>query len=115
MSVVKHIHKLRRHKYPNKTVIFFCTLDCNYKVEAALSLGKEVLCNQCNEPFTMTEYTTKLSKPHCSNCGRKEVKDSDGKKYYISKREAKLIAATAADDVNNLRSRLDSLTKDEEI
>lgn len=117
VRMAKHLHKLKKHKYPNGTAVFFCTLpDCNYKVEAPLALGKEVLCNQCNEPFTMNEYTVRLTRPHCNNCGKKLVKTSTGDKVYVSKRSSGLLKEIAADDVNNLRSRLDSLTSiDEDI
>lgn len=118
MAKEKHIHKLKKHKYAKtNTSIFFCTLpSCHYKVEVPLALGKEAICNICDEVFIMNEYTLKLVRPHCSNCGRKEVKTSDGKKMYVNKRSSAVLQEVAANDVNNLRNRLDSLmTKDDEI
>src|SRR3970282_99899 len=108
-KAISHRHKLKKHRYPNGTAIFFCILpDCHFKVEAALALGKEVLCNQCNEPFLMNEYTIKLTKPHCLNCGKIAVKTSSGRNIYVNKRAPKILTEIAANDVNNLRSRLDS-------
>jgi NMD protein affecting ribosome stability and mRNA decay len=116
MSKEKHIHKLKKHKYPNGTAIFFCYLpDCHFKVEAALALGKQVLCTQCDEPFIMNEYTVRLTRPHCSNCGKRQIKNERGEKFYINKRAPNILREIAADDVNNLRNRLDSLVKDDDI
>jgi len=116
MALMKHIHKLKKIKYKNGNAIFFCTLpDCHYKIEAALALGKETLCNQCNESFLMNEYTCRLLRPHCNNCGRKEVKTNNGKKFYINKRSAGVLQELAASDVSNLRDRLDKISGDEEI
>lgn len=105
---MSHKHRLKKHKYPNGTAIYFCTLDCNFKVEAALALGKEVLCNICNEPFIMNEASLKLAKPHCINCGKIGVKDADGKTRYVNKRKAdtKILQTVAADTTNELKERL---------
>jgi ribosomal protein S27AE len=48
--------------------MYFCVLNCNYKVAPALSLGKEVLCNRCGEKFIMNEYSLRLALPHCEKC-----------------------------------------------
>jgi len=115
-KAISHKHKLKKHKYQNGTAIFFCILpDCHYKVEAALSLGKEVLCNQCNEPFIMNEYTIKLKRPHCVNCGKIAIKTSNGETIYVNKRGSKILSEVAANDVSSLRDRLDNLVKDEDI
>ena len=115
-KAISHKHKLKKHKYQNGTAIFFCILsDCHYKVEAALSIGKEVLCNQCNEPFIMNEYTIKLKRPHCVNCGKIAIKTSNGETIYVNKRGSKILSEVAANDVNSLRDRLDNLVKDEDI
>lgn len=64
-----HIHKLSRHKHKTGSVIYFCTLpDCNYKAAPALTLGKRSVCNRCGEPFILSAYAIRLSKPHCDNC-----------------------------------------------
>lgn len=113
---VKHTHRLQKHKYPNGTAIFFCTLpDCHFKVEAALALGKECICNQCGESFIMNEYTLRLKRPHCANCGKIKVTNANGEKIYVNKRNPAIMEVVAANDVSSLRERLDSLTKDDDI
>lgn len=109
MAVKNHVHRLKKFKYKTGVAVFFCTLDCNYKIEAPFALGKETLCNICNEPFIMNEYTIKLTKPHCANCGRKEVK-VDGKKFYIRKVKSSLLAEMAQEESSNLKDRLEKIT-----
>ena len=106
MPVMNHIHKLKKHKYKTGAAVYFCVLDCNFKVEAPLALGKESLCYICNEPFIMTEASLRLVKPHCSNCGRREVKDADGKKHYVRKVGTRILSKVAADSAKDLRERL---------
>lgn len=119
MSTKEHLHKLKRHVYPNGTKVYFCTNNCNFKVDVAFALGKEVLCNICDTPFTMNEYSIKLAKPHCANCGKMKVKDGEGKSRFISKgRPIPAIAELGKSSVNELRQRLGSVTimeKDEDI
>lgn len=104
-----HIHKLKKHKYPSGNAVFFCTLpDCHYKIEAGLSLGKRAACNICGNEFIMTEYTIKLVKPHCPDCGKVRIKDVDGKNRYVKKVTNKILAGIAADANQDLRSRLDN-------
>ena len=64
----KHIHKLKRHTYKSGNQIYFCILDCNYKISPALAIGKKSICNRCGLEFVMTEYTVRLAKPHCEGC-----------------------------------------------
>ncbi len=111
---MKHLHRLKKHKYKNGTTVFFCTLDCDYKVEAPLALGKEVICNQCNEPFMMNESSLKLVKPHCINCGKIKVKADDGKHHFINKRSTQthVLAEIAEDTVDDLKSRLTAVVKE---
>lgn len=68
MAVVKHTHKLRRHEHSNGEQIYFCVLDCDYKIKVALALGKTTLCNKCNKPFVINSYTIRLAKPICTKC-----------------------------------------------
>ena len=110
MAVLKHIHRLKKHKYKTGIAVFFCTLDCNYKVEVPFALGKETLCNICGEPFIMNEYTLKLIRPHCNNCGRKEVKDVNGKKHYVRKVNTQILANIANDETTSLQERLKKVT-----
>ena len=95
----KHLHKLKRLKYKSGNVSFFCILDCSYKISQALALGKQTICWRCGKPFTMTEYSLRLAKPHCEACHKpKGVSDklddilnkSDDSKNYISKNEMEL-------------------------
>lgn len=115
----KHVHKLRRHKYPNGTKVFFCTLDCNFKIESALALGKIVLCNICGEPFSMNEYSCKLAKPHCNSCGKMKITDGDGNAKFINKgRPQAALADLATNSVTSLKERLGrvvTMEKDEDI
>lgn len=110
---MKHIHKLKKHKYKNGTAVYFCINDCNFKVEAPLALGKEVLCNICSQPFIMNEYSLKLTKPHCGNCGKVKVKGDDGKGHFINKRSAnpQILSEIAEDTTNDLKSRLEGVVK----
>ena len=56
--------------------MFFCTLpDCDYKVAVKLALGKRCICNRCDKPFILNEYSIRLVKPHCDECH----KSKDGK------------------------------------
>src|SRR4030095_10636533 len=117
--MVEHIHKLKRHVYSNGTKVYFCTNNCSFKVDVALALGKEVLCNICNEPFFMNEYSIKLAKPHCGNCGKTKIKDAEGKNRFISNnRPTQAIAEMGQNAVSSLKQRLGSVTvmeKDEDI
>lgn len=64
----KHTHKLKKLVHKSGTVIFFCVLDCSYKISSALALGKSCICWRCGEKFLMNEYSLRLSKPHCESC-----------------------------------------------
>lgn len=66
--VQQHIHKLKRHSYKSGTAVYFCVLDCKFKVSTSLALGKRTLCWRCGESFIMDEYTIRLAKPHCPSC-----------------------------------------------
>ena len=105
-----HIHKVQRHTY-KKTgqSVYRCTLpDCYFKIEAPFMLGKEVLCNECSNPFIMTQRDITRLRPHCRNCGRTKVTDGEGNERYISKRQiGKVLSDIAANNVSDLRSRLD--------
>lgn len=104
-----HIHRLKRHKYPSGNAVFFCTLpDCHYKIDVPLALGKRSVCNICGDEFIMNEYTIKLAKPHCPNCGKVKVKDAEGKNRYVKKVTNKILIGVAAETSQDLRSRLDS-------
>lgn len=110
--VIKHIHKLRKHKYKSGVSVFFCTLpDCSYKNEVPFVLGKETICNICGRPFIITEYTLKLVKPHCPDCGKMQVKMPDGTRHYVQKvNNAEIMKDIAADETNALKDRLAKVT-----
>lgn len=103
-----HIHKLKRHRYPSGNAVFFCILpDCQFKIDVPLALGKRAICNICGEEFIMNEYTIKLAKPHCQDCGKVKVRDIDGNNRYVKKVTNKILLGVATDTTQDLRSRLD--------
>jgi len=109
MPKQSHTHKLRKRKYPSGNSVFFCILpDCHWKIDAPLALGKRALCNICGEEFFMNEYTIKLNKPHCVNCGRVKVKDSDGATRYVKKASNKVLSNVAVETAEDLRNRLNN-------
>ena len=67
----------------------------------------------------MNEYSIKLSKPHCSNCGKIRVKDDNGKVKFVNKGRLEVIAGElASSPVTSLRERLGAVVtmeKDEDI
>ncbi len=71
-----HIHKLQLHKYKNGTSTYFCVLNCSFKIDPALTLGKEVICHKCGNIFEMNAYSMKLKYPHCDKCHTKRNKES---------------------------------------
>src|SRR6266404_3537895 len=64
----KHYHLLKRHKYRNGEEVYFCVLNCKFKCNVKLSLGKVVLCNVCRTPFTINEKSIRLARPKCNDC-----------------------------------------------
>ena len=95
----KHIHKLRRHKYKTGNIIYFCVLDCSFKVAPALAIGKTTICWICGQPFSMNEYTIRLAKPHCTNCH----KPKDGKIFIPIPEDA---MSDDTDVIDSLKNRL---------
>lgn len=76
MDKKNHTHKLKLIKYKSGNRTFFCVLDCSYKINPSLALGKKVLCWRCGDEFSLTEYSMRLVKPHCPKCHKsKEVKE----------------------------------------
>jgi len=70
----KHIHKLKMIKYKTGNKVFFCSLDCTFKISVQLALGKRSICWRCGESFIMTEYSLRLVKPHCPQCHQSKDK-----------------------------------------
>ncbi len=116
MSIQKHVHKLQKYKYKTGNSVFFCTLNCSYKIEVALSIGKLTLCHICNNQFIMTEAHIKLKRPHCINCGKVKVIDSQtGKSHYITKQNSKISSSVVTEELDDLRDRLNNLTGNEDL
>lgn len=102
-----HTHKLKRHSYASGSKVYFCTLDCTFKIECQLALGQVVVCNLCGNDFSMSEYAIKLKLPHCEDCSKRKVKDSDGKSRFIRKGLAtEILTSVAADTNQSLADRL---------
>lgn len=114
----EHVHKLKRHKYPGGTAIFFCILDCNFKIDAPFALGKQSICHLCGNEFTMTEASIRLTRPHCQNCGKFKVVDENGNAKFIQKsRQPQAIADMGKQAVGSLKDRLGKVVavQDEDI
>lgn len=106
-----HLHKLRRHKYSSGNAVFFCiSPDCHYRIDVGLALGKRAACNICGNEFIMNEYTIKLAKPHCSDCGKVKIKDAEGRNRYVKKVTNKILTGVVVEASEDLRSRLSDAT-----
>jgi len=76
----KHYHLLKRHRYGNGEEVYFCTLNCTFKVSVKLALGKIVLCNSCQIPFEMNAKSIRLARPKCNSCSDTSPKALRSKK-----------------------------------
>ncbi len=102
-----HVHKLKRHTYRGGNQVYFCVLDCPFKIDAAFALGKQSICHICGEEFTMNEYSVKLARPHCKACGRMKVKEPDGTARFVNKsRPNEAIAELNEAPITSLRDKL---------
>lgn len=120
MSKVRdHIHRLKRTTYSNGTKVYFCLNDCSYKIEVVFALGKIVECNICGQDFKMNEYSIKLAKPHCNDCGKMQYKDETGKRKFKPKNQPIEAMSDIADtSISSLRDRLGKVVmmeKEEDI
>lgn len=117
----EHVHKLKRHTFRGGRQVYFCVLDCNFQIDAAFALGKQSICHICGAEFTMNEYSVKLARPHCKNCGKMRVKTEEGGTRFVNKSRAiAAIAEISEDKVTSLRDRLGKVVvmepqEDEEI
>lgn len=103
----EHVHKFKRHTFRGGRQVYFCVLDCNYQVDAAFALGKQSICHICGNEFTMNEYSVKLARPHCKNCGKMRVKEVDGTSRFVNKaRASEAIAEMNENRVESLRDRM---------
>ncbi len=113
--IQKHTHKLKKHQYKTGNWIFFCILpDCNFKIDAALALGKKCLCNQCNAEMTLNDYQLKLKRPHCDACSKRKIKGPDGKNHYIRNYSSPIISSVAEENLSTLVDRLANITRNTE-
>lgn len=112
----KHIHKLKRLVHKSGNVVFFCVLDCSYKISSALALGKSCICWRCGEKFLMNEYSLRLAKPHCENCHKPKksilpgsVDDSDPEGGFKTSEERveldKIVELTAIEKLQQTLNR----------
>ena len=103
-----HIHKLRRKTYSTGNSIFFCIgEECTFKIAAELTLGKLTLCNNCNQPFKMNEYSIRVVKPKCNNCIKRKFVPVLESTSVINPIES--AESTSASTINNLQERMGNL------
>jgi hypothetical protein len=117
MTIQKHIHRLQRHRYKTGAEVFFCTLDCTFKIDTAFAVGKNCICNLCGREFILDESTIRLKRPHCSNCSKIKVIDPiTGKKTYVRKNLAKtnfgIMEELAVDTTRELAERLATVIRE---
>lgn len=105
----KHIHKLKRHTYKSGNQIYFCVLDCGYKISPALAVGKKSICNRCGLEFTMTEYSVRLAKPHCEACHKPKNGSDIDMQEQIADMATVIQAPIIQPAVISLRDRLAAL------
>lgn len=115
MTIQKHTHKLKRHKYTTGNEVFFCILpDCTFKIDVPFAVGKRTVCHRCNGEFLLDENTVRLKRPHCNDCAKVRVIDPvTGKKLLVSKNDGKVgnkanvvLQELAHDTTTDLRNRL---------
>ena len=114
--VQQHTHKLKRHKYKSTGhAVFFCILDCGFKVDVGLALGKKTICWRCGNETPINEYSIRLARPVCMGC----VKHKD---TTVQPDVTKEVMTTTADSgLNSILDRMKQLTsvgvaeKEEEI
>lgn len=113
MSIVKHIHKLHRHEHTNGEKIYFCVLDCDYKIKVALALGKTTICNKCGKSFALNPYALRLAKPICLNCKVTKNPKIDLDEVFHGQTEHSTIEDDTSDLLSRLRSAINHGAKDE--
>lgn len=96
----KHTHKLKRITHRNGEKVYFCVLNCTFKINVKLSLGKRNICWRCGVEFPMNEYSMRLAKPHCPKCHQ-----------YEGGVVTQEVLETAKDPIQALRDRLNSTAK----
>lgn len=99
-----HYHKLRRKIYKTTgNAVYYCTNGCTFKIGIEFSLGLESLCNKCNNPFKMNDYSIRAAKPICNDCIKRRTvkKDELGQEIALNK-------ITSTED--DIKTRLSNLT-----
>lgn len=72
-----HIHQYVLRPYGKKGLkVYACVLPtCNhYQIQKQLIIGKQALCNQCQEPFIITADIVRDSvvRPRCRDCKKEK-------------------------------------------
>lgn len=111
----KHTHKLKRLVHKSGNVVFFCVLDCSYKISSALALGKSCICWRCGEKFLMNEYSLRLAKPHCENCHKPKSFKNDSEKVLNSSSLTESVTLSLQERLNQVLQSRKELITDEEI
>lgn len=102
-----HTHRFRRHTYKSGNKVYFCTLDCTFKIDCQLALGQATICNICGQPFIMSEYALKLKLPHCDKCSKRKIVDSEGNTRFVRSNLVDEVLTSVADDTaKSLSERL---------
>jgi len=96
----KHHHKLKRHTYRNGEQVYFCVLDCTFRVKCELAEGLIVICHRCDKPFAMTQSSCELAKPHCNNCTRSKKREAD---EILAALEPELVGVGVREIKNEIR------------
>lgn len=95
-----HTHKLKRHTYKSTGhSVFFCVLDCSFKVDVGLALGKKTICWRCGTETPINEYSIRLARPICMSC--KKVKNPEVKELTHE-----VLVSAAETPANDLKDRL---------
>lgn len=105
MMIQKHTHKLKQHRYSTGKKIYFCVLDCDFKIDPALVIGKKSICNKCGKEFIINGYSARLDRPHCENCHKvKKVKaiKQENNIDYKTINETETLAERLAKAVNEV-------------
>ena len=92
----KHTHRLHRHIYKNGEQIYFCILNCKFRCNVKLALGKIVLCNVCGNPFEMNSRSIRMARPNCDSCSSKSEKAIRAR----AQRELEVGPKVTTDDLN---------------
>lgn len=71
MAKYKHPHKYLRVKLNPSYKVYKCVKPgCGHFINVKLVQGQQAECWVCGDPFTMTQKTATLKKPHCGRCVR---------------------------------------------